>query len=67
MIKQFSELAFAVDLVSEVYNTYNPIIIAEKCEDDLDVHLTIDQIIDYYESLNIEYYKHEENYFNFYY
>lgn len=49
MIKLYSEIALAIDLVSEVYNTYNPIIIAEKCKEDLDISLTIHQIMDYYE------------------
>lgn len=49
MIKPYSEIAIAIDLVAEVYKTFNPIIIAEKCKEDLDISLTIYQVIDYYE------------------
>lgn len=49
MIKAYSEIAFGIDLIAEVYNTFNPIIIAEKLKEDLDISVTIHQVIDYYE------------------
>lgn len=64
MIKKYSELAFAIDLIIEVYQTYNPIVIVEFCEQDLDVLLTIDQVIDY---LQLHYnYTFEEEYVQYY-
>lgn len=49
MIKPFSEISIGIDLISETYKTYNPIIIAEKLKEDLDISATIHQIMDYYE------------------
>jgi hypothetical protein len=47
MIKQYSQLSIAVDLVSYEYNTSNPIIISEKIEEDLGLEYSIHQIADY--------------------
>jgi len=55
MTKEYSEISFGIDLIVEVYKTYNPIIIADKLETDLNIELTIDQIIDYFEILKIDY------------
>ena len=64
MIKPYSQLAIAVDLVSYEYKTSNPIIIAEKIQQDLDMDISIHAISDYLsinenyenESLKIKYY-----------
>lgn len=64
MIKKYSELSVAIDLIIEVYQSYNPIVIVEFCEQDLDVLLTIDQVIDY---LQLHYnYTFEEEYVQYY-
>lgn len=47
MTKPYSQLAVAVDLVSFEYKTLNPIIIAEKIEEDLNLNYSIHQIADY--------------------
>lgn len=47
MVKPYSQLAIAVDLVSYEYKTSNPIIIAEKIEEDLGLEYSIHQIADY--------------------
>lgn len=47
MSKQYSEFSFAVDLIMDIYKTSNPIIIAEKALEDLEIDLNIHQISDY--------------------
>jgi hypothetical protein len=63
------EYIFAIDLVMEEYQITNPILIAEKIQEDLDIEVSIFQIADYLEinqenwikeSNKIEYY--ENNY-----
>jgi hypothetical protein len=69
MIKPYSQLAVAVDLVSYEYKTSNPIIIAEKIEEDLGLEYSIHQIADYMDINKLEDYeqitnkiKYEQNY-----
>lgn len=69
MIKPYSQLAIAVDLVSYEYKTSNPIIIAEKIEEDLGLNYSIHQIADYMDINRLEDYekqlnkiKYEQNY-----
>jgi len=50
-----SELPICLDLIIDCYKTYNPIIISEKLEEEFDIHLTIDQVIDYFETHNNNY------------
>lgn len=45
--QEYSQLSVAIDLISEVYKTSNPVIISEKLEEDLGLHYTIHQISDY--------------------
>lgn len=47
MSKQYSEFSFTVDLIMDIYKTSNPIIIAEKALEDLEIDLNIHQISDY--------------------
>lgn len=69
MVKPYSQLAIAVDLVSYEYKTSNPIIIAEKIEEDLGLEYSIHQIADYlcinkledYEKISNKI-KYEQNY-----
>jgi hypothetical protein len=49
MVKQYSELSVAIDLIQNEYNTSNPIIIAEKLKEIFDMSYTIHQISDYLE------------------
>lgn len=44
---KYSSLAVAVDLISYEYQTTNPIIIAEKIQEDLDMDVSIHAISDY--------------------
>ena len=63
------EYIFAIDLVMEEHKITNPILIAEKIQEDLDMEVSIFQVMDYLEinqenweveSQKIEYY--ENNY-----
>ena len=59
--KLYSELSFAIDLVSYEYQTSNPIIIAEKIEEDLNIEYTIHQIADYMNINKLEDYEKQSN------
>ena len=61
MIKPYSQLAIAVDLVSYEYKTSNPIIIAEKIEEDLGLEYSIHQIADYMDINRLEDYEKQSN------
>ncbi len=52
-MKAYSHFAFAIDLVVNEYKLSNPILIAEKIKQDLDMSVTIHQISDYL-SINYE-------------
>ena len=63
------EYIFAIDLVMEQHQITNPILISEKIQEDLEMDVTIHQVMDYLEtnqenweleSQKIEYY--ENNY-----
>ena len=63
------EYIFAIDLVMEEYQITNPILISEKIQEDLEMDVTIHQVMDYLEinqesweieSQKIQYY--ENNY-----
>jgi hypothetical protein len=43
------EYVFAIDLVMEEHNITNPILISEQIQKDLDMDVTIHQIMDYLE------------------
>lgn len=47
--KEYSEFAFAIDLVMEEHKISNPILIAEKIEQDLEMEISIDEISNYLE------------------
>lgn len=53
MSKTYSEFSFAIDLIMHEYNITNPILIAEKVKEDLDIDLSIHGISDYL-ALNYE-------------
>lgn len=61
MTKPYSQLALAVDLVSYEYKTSNPIIIAEKIEEDLGLNYSIHQIADYMDINRLEDYEKINN------
>ena len=61
MTKPYSQLAMAVDLVSYEYKTSNPIIIAEKIEEDLGLEYSIHQINDYMNINRLEDYEKQSN------
>lgn len=58
MTQPYSHFAFAIDLVVNEYKLSNPILIAEKIKEDLDMEVSIHQISDYlqvnYEDLEKE-------------
>lgn len=45
--KEYSEFAFAIDLVMNHYKTSNPVLISEKIGEDLQLEISIHQISDY--------------------
>ena len=47
MIKPYSQLAIAVDLVSYEYKVSNPIEIVELIQQDLSLYFTVHQVMDY--------------------
>jgi hypothetical protein len=59
------EYIFAIDLVMEEYKITNPILIAEKIQEDLDMEVSIFQIMDYLE-INQENWKVESQKINYY-
>lgn len=59
------EYIFAIDLVMEEYQITNPILIAEKIQEDLDMEVSIFQIADYLE-INQENWVTESNKINYY-
>ncbi len=61
MTKPYSQLAIAVDLVSYEYKTSNPVIIAEKIEEDLGLEYSIHQIADYMNINKLEDYEKQSN------
>jgi len=61
MTKPYSQLAIAVDLVSYEYKTSNPVIIAEKIEEDLGLEYSIHQIADYMDINRLEDYEKQSN------
>lgn len=44
---EFTEKTFAIDLISDFHKTSDPNIIKYKVKEDLDIDLTISEIIDY--------------------
>lgn len=42
----YDEKNFSIDLISDAYNTKDPFIIVEKVKEDLDVNVTIRQVIE---------------------
>ena len=61
---KYSSLAVAVDLICNEYKTNNPIIIAEKIQQDLDMDISIHAISDYL-SIN-ENYENESSKIKYY-
>ena len=57
--KLYREIAVGIDLVSYEYKTNNPIIIAEKLQEDLGMNYTIHQISDYLDINRLEDYEYE--------
>lgn len=58
---KYSQIAVAIDLVSNEYKTLNPIIISEKINEDLGLDITIHQIADYMDINKFEDYDKENN------
>ena len=59
------EYIFAIDLVMEEYKITNPILISEKIQEDLDMEVSIFQIMDYLE-INQENWEVESQKINYY-
>jgi hypothetical protein len=65
MTKPYSQLALAIDLVSNEYKTNNPLIIYEKVKQDLGIDITLTQINDYLE-LSSEDFEKESEFVSYY-
>ena len=59
------EYIFAIDLVMEEHKITNPILIAEKIQEDLDMEVSIFQVADYLE-INQENWEVESQKINYY-
>jgi hypothetical protein len=59
------EYVFAIDLVIEQHQITNPILISEKIQEDLEMDVTIHQIMDYL-SINQENWEIESEKINYY-
>jgi len=59
------EYIFAIDLVMEEHKITNPILIAEKIQEDLDMEVSIFQVMDYLE-INQENWEIESQKINYY-
>lgn len=46
-VKEYKENSFAIDLIKDAYKTENPIIIADKIKETLDLDINISEIIKY--------------------
>ena len=65
MSKKYSEYIFAIDLAMEEHKITNPILISEKIQEDLEMEVSIFQIMDYLE-INQENWEIESNKINYY-
>lgn len=59
------EYIFAIDLVMEEHKITNPILISEKIQEDLDMEVSIHQVMDYLE-INQENWEIESQKINYY-
>lgn len=59
------EYVFAIDLVMEQHQINNPILISEKIQEDLEMDVTIHQVMDYLE-INQENWEIESEKINYY-
>ena len=59
------EYIFAIDLVMEQHQITNPILISEKIQEDLEMDVTIHQVMDYLE-INQENWEVESQKINYY-
>ncbi len=59
------EYVFAIDLVMEQHQISNPILISEKIQEDLEMDVTIHQVMDYL-SINQENWEIESEKINYY-
>jgi len=62
---KYPEYIFAIDLIMEEHKITNPILIAEKIQEDLDMEVSIFQIMDYLE-INQESWEIESNKIKYY-
>ena len=65
MSDKILEYIFAIDLVMEEYQITNPILISEKIQEDLDMEVSIFQVMDYLE-INQENWEVESQKINYY-
>lgn len=47
MLKPYSEVSFSIDLITDAYKLTDPFLIVEKVKEDLDIIVTISQVLDY--------------------
>ena len=59
MVKPYSQLALAVDLVMNEYKISNPIEIVELIQQDLSLYFTVHQVMDYLDINKLEDYEKE--------
>ena len=64
-MNKYPEYIFAIDLVMEEHKITNPILISEKIQEDLDMEVSIFQVLDYLE-INQENWEIESQKINYY-
>jgi len=64
-LKSYESVALAVDLIAHEYQTKDPLIIFEKIATDLEISVTIHQIMDYLE-VDRENFENESNKLKYY-
>lgn len=47
MLKPYSEASFSIDLITDAYKLTDPFLIVKKVKEDLDIIVTISQVLDY--------------------
>lgn len=62
---KYPEYIFAIDLIMEEHQITNPVLISEKIEEDLEMEVSIHQIMDYLE-INKENWELESNKIEYY-
>ena len=65
LVKDYSQIAVAIDLISSEFKTCNPVLISEMIQTELGLDYTIHQIVDYIDINKMENYEKISNEVNY--